>query len=813
MKRSLALLALLGWLFAELPAFAAGFIVVTNASEAIMPPEPPRRLPPGTPPPPPRPPIVIDPPRPMPPRAVAPIEIAYHKVTARIADQVATTTIEQEFYNPNPTRLEGTFMLPVPRGAQLNKFSMEIDGKKVDAELLAADKARGIYEDIVRSMRDPALLEYVGQDVFRVRIFPFEPHGKKRVTLSYTQFLKADGGLLSFVAPLNTAKFSAKPLQNVSLKVELEGKRPLKAVWSPSHAVEVKRDGGRATVGFEARDVKPDADFQLLFSFEAGELGANLLTHKVAGEDGYFLLLAAPDASVKGKKSVPKDVCFVLDTSGSMAGGKLEQAKKALAFCVENLNDNDRFEVLRFSTEVEPVFEKLVEADGPSRKRALDFIKELKPLGSTAIDDALRRALASRPEKSERQYVVVFLTDGKPTIGVTDENGILRNVRDRNSGLTRIFNFGIGTDVNTHLLDKIADETKAFSTYVLPEEDLEVKLSAFFSKIKEPALANVKVTFPEGVRVTKLYPSPLPDLFKGEQLLLAGRFTGEAKGKLSIEGSVAGEARKFSYDVNFSHDSREHDFIPRLWATRRVGYLLDEIRLRGENAETKDEVTELARKYGIVTPYTAWLITEDEARRGVAMERRVLPQLLSDGEARKQSEVAYDSFKRLKDGDVAVGGAQLARELKAADAPTVAQFRANESVARSYGAAPAAGPAGVVTAPAPMTGLPGSPASSRAVLATKSPAMASKPKADAASRVAQYAQQNRFIAGKSFYQNGEQWVDADAQQFKDAKPVKLQFGSTEYFALLAKHPAAAQWLALGKSVQFVLSGTLYEVAE
>ena len=266
-----------------------------------------------------------------------------------------------------------------------------------------------------------------------------------------------------------------------------------------------------------------------------------------------------------------------------------------------------RFEVLRFSTEVEPVFEKLVEADGANRKRALDFIREFKPLGSTAIDDALRRALAARPEKSERQFVVIFLTDGRPTIGVTDEHAILRNVRDRSSGLTRIFNFGIGTDVNTHLLDKIADETKAFSTYVLPEEDLEVKLSAFFSKIKEPALANVKVTFPEGVRVTKLYPSPLPDLFKGEQLVLAGRFIGAAKGQLTIEGSVAGEARKFAYDVNvnFSSVAHEHEFIPRLWATRRVGYLLDEIRLRGENAELKDEVTELARKYSIVTPYTA----------------------------------------------------------------------------------------------------------------------------------------------------------------------------------------------------------------
>ena len=190
MKRSLALLALLGWLFAPAATFAAGFIVLTNAAEHIPPGEPPRRLPP------PHPPIVIMPPI----RAVAPIEISYHKVTARITDQVATTTIEQEFYNPNGTRLEGTFLLPVPRGAQLNRFTMEIDGKKVDAELLAADKARRIYEDIVRSMRDPALLEYIGQDVFRVRIFPFQPNERKRVTLNYTQVLKADAGLLKHPA-------------------------------------------------------------------------------------------------------------------------------------------------------------------------------------------------------------------------------------------------------------------------------------------------------------------------------------------------------------------------------------------------------------------------------------------------------------------------------------------------------------------------------------------------------------------------------------------------------------------------------------
>ena len=364
------------------------------------------------------------PPRPFPPprpHPFAPLDINYVKVHTRITDQVAVTSVDQEFYNPNSARLEGTFVFPVPKGAHIDKFTMEIDGKQVEAELLPADKARQIYEDIVRKLKDPALLEYAGRDVFKVRIFPIEPNSKKRITLSYTEILKADNGLISYVLPLNTEKFSAKPIRNVSVKVDLETKRPLKSIYSPSHSVEVKRHGAdRATAGYEATDVRPDTDFALYFAPEKDEIGVNLLTHRTGDEDGYFLLLASPGVDQKEKQVVMKDIAFVLDTSGSMAGKKLEQAKKALQFCVENLNDGDRFEIVRFSTEVEPLFDKLVEATEQNRARADEFIKDLKPIGGTAIDDALRKALALRPGGEDRPFVVIFLTDGRPTIGTTD---------------------------------------------------------------------------------------------------------------------------------------------------------------------------------------------------------------------------------------------------------------------------------------------------------------------------------------------------------------------------------------------------------
>lgn len=783
MKRSLACIALLlsFGLFLPSPSARADGLIIVDEKHWIPGPIPPR--PPHW------------PPRPIPPapRPYAPLEVVYHHVEVKIDGQIATTSVDQEFYNPNSARLEGTYLFPIPKGAQIDKFTMDIGGKMVEAELLSADKARKIYEDIVRKAKDPALMEYAGRDVFKVRIFPIEPNSRKRVKLSYTQVLKSDSGLVSYVYPLNTEKFSAKPIKNVSIKVELASDRPLKSIYSPSHSIDVKRHGSlRATVGFEANDSHPDTDFALYFAPEKDDLGVNLLTHKTSGDDGYFMLLVSPGIETKGHKIVPKDVAFVLDTSGSMAGKKLEQAKKALRFCVENLNDEDRFEIVRFSTEVEPLFDKLVRASAANRDKADEFIKELKPIGGTAIDDALQKALALRPGREDgRPFVVIFLTDGRPTIGTTDEDQIVRNVKRQNEGRTRVFCFGIGTDVNTHMLDKITEETRGFSQYVLPEEDLEVKVSMFFSKIKEPVLANPTLKLSGDVRVTKLYPSPLPDLFRGDQLVLVGRYSGKGDSAVILEGTVNGVTRKFTYEVKFPRMDEDNEFIPRLWATRRVGYLLDEIRLHGENAELRDEVTELARRYNIVTPYTAYLIVEDEDRRRVPLTMQSLPQLREDRAARKEAADNWGDFKAERGGEKGVAGARSGYALKNAAAPAAATESANVEASRSLG-------------------FSGSLARSRGGVA---PALSVRPAEESKARLADYSQQGQFIAGKNFFQNERQWVDASAQKFQNAKRQRIQFNSTEYFAFAAKESRALPYLALGQNVQFVLDDTLYEIHE
>src|SRR5206468_5575198 len=587
--------------------------------------------------------------------------------------------------------LEGFYMFPDPKGAHIYKFSMEIGGKTVDAELLPADKARGIYEDIVRKVRDPALLEYAGRDLFKVRIFPIEPRSRKPIKISYTELLRSDAGMITYLYPLSTEKFSARPIKNLSMKIELKSAEPLASIYSPSHKVEIKRDGpNRAVIGYESKDEKPDTDFQLVYSSDTRDVGLRLITFKPDGDDGYFLLLAAPTVSNEAKPAA-KDVVFVVDTSGSMAGAKLQQAQKALRFSVENLNTDDRFEIVRFSTEAEPLFRELVPADSDHRKRANGFIDDFKPIGGTTIADALQSALKVRPDKSDRPFVVIFLTDGLPTVGTRNPEEIVAIIK-KASGV-RIFSFGIGSDVNTQLLDQIAEGTRAVSQYVLANEDLELKVSNFYTRIKEPALTNLKLDL-GSVRTTKMYPADLPDLFKGDQLVVAGRYSGAGDVEAKLTGNVGRREQTFTYKLHFDDRKTTDDYVPRLWATRRVGFLLDEIRIHGETAELRDETTELARKYGIVTPYTAYLIVEDEDRRRVPMADRSMQSMSADAATRAEVAKAWTGFKDKKEGEDGVANARSQNAFKfAQQAPASIASGSSESLRGFAAAAPAGTPA------------------------------------------------------------------------------------------------------------------------
>ncbi|MEN8121788.1 MAG: VIT and VWA domain-containing protein [Bacteroidota bacterium] len=697
------------------------------------------------------------------------LEVKSLKVDVKIKDQYVFTTIDQVFYNPSNRNLEGYFLFPVPKGAIIKNFSMEINGKKMQAELLDAAKARKIYEDIVRKLKDPALLEYSNQSLFRVRIFPIEAGKEKRIHISYSEILEKDNNTVEYVFPLNTKKYTATPLKNTSFKIELNSESKIKTIYSPSHEMEINRKGeNSAVIGFEANVLKPDRDLKLFVGYAKSKIGVSAISYKEKNEAGFFMLNISPGLIADKNKIISKDITFVLDVSGSMAGKKMDQAKKALSFCVANLNSLDKFQIIRFSTEAEALFNQKVVANTINKAKAQKFVTGLRPIGGTNIDEALK--LAYNEKKSDgRPNMIVFITDGKPTIGETDEKRLVKQVVDANIGNTRIFTFGIGDNINIHLLDKITEETKAYRTYITPEEDIEIKVSNFYTKVSSPILSEVKLYFNGGVKVNKMFPKNLPDLFEGSSITVFGKFDYAGSSKIILEGKVNGKTEKFNYQTKFVENTN-NDFIAPLWAARNVGYLLDQIRLNGESKEVIDEIVQLAKKYGIITPYTSYLILEDEeiniTNRRLAPEQRIFTDRFDDEvEFKSRSKEEYSNLGK-KSGR---GGVVSSNEVQS--------LRGAKNLADQ------------------TQGL------SRMVYMDKS-----KVKRD-------FSQQCKNIGGRAFYQNGNKWVDLYVQTNKSQIAKKIQFAGKPYFDLLNRYPEVSQYLSLGKNVRFVHNNKLYEIYE
>jgi Ca-activated chloride channel family protein len=595
--------------------------------------------------------IIIDPPvNPPPDQVILPyLPVKYHRVTVEIQDQVAQVKVDQAFVNDSDVALEATYVFPLPEDAAISDFSLYVDGERLEGRILDKEDARQIYESIVRRNRDPALLEYVGRNAFQAQVFPIPPHGERRVQISYTQVLTQEAGLVHFLYPLNTEKFSPRPLEEVTVNVDVRSQTPIKAVYSPSHEVAIDHvSETHVTASYEANDVTPSTDFELFYSLSSEDIGASLTTYRQGGEDGFFLLLVAPKADFRQQEVVAKDVMLVLDTSGSMEGEKLDQAKKALRFVLEHLNPDDRFNILAFNTTIRTYAETLQSAGQAGE--ADDFVDGLAANGGTNINEALLEALRLLP--SERPELVIFLTDGQPTVGVQDAGAIIENVSDDVSHSTRLFVFGVGDDVNTILLDTLAQENRGVSQYVRPSEDIATAVSSFYEKVSTPVLADIELDFGD-IKVSDVYPQPLPDLFAGTQLVVVGRYQGEGTVTLRLTGTVNGQEQTLIYDgQEFPAQATEMDFLPRLWATRKIGYLLSQIRLHGSEKELVDEIVDLSLRYGVMTPYTSFLVEEnvniltDEGRRE-AGDRLAAPLMAApaSGAGAVQQSQAFQAYK------------------------------------------------------------------------------------------------------------------------------------------------------------------------
>ncbi len=821
-----SLLALIGVACVAPPSFASGFIMIDNSltNVAMMPgiaiPVPPL-VPPGSVTPPVVPsPIVRPGPHPRPHPRPNPtlkgsvsvgLRVEKEDVRVEITDQVAKTYITQTFFNDTDRNLAGTYLFPLPEDTTFSSFSLHIDGKPVEGKILEANEARQQYEEIVRKMVDPGLLEYADYKTVRARIFPIPAHGSKKVELEYTQVLKAENGLLKYRFPLKS-ETEGSNIEDVKLSLKISSKQSLRTIWSPSHdIISKKSDEHHAVVSFDAQDYSPDKDFLMFYSVSDKELAANTLTHKNTGEDGYFLFTVTPPMSAT--KAQPKDVVLTVDTSGSMQGEKLVQAKKALDYIVSALSAEDRFGIIQFNTDVEAFQSNLVNATPENKKKAAAFIEGLEARGGTNIGDALSTGTTMLREETTRPGYVILMTDGEPTVGDTKIEQLMTRANSKRD--VRLFDFGVGYDVNTKLLNKLAEAHHGYSQYVEPKEDLETAMSGFYQKIKSPMLSNVKITF-EGVQAKDMYPREVKDIFAGSQVLLIGKYKAGGKGTVHLTGSVNGAQKAYNFPIDFAGEETANTYLPRLWAMRRIGHLTEVAQNNGDNKEVVDEIVSLSKKYGIISAYTSFLVTDPS-------ENGRMPSPLLSRRAMKASP--HYNMASASPGDFDRSFAKARGS--AAPAALVASAGgggAGGGADFALSASPAAGPIGRSAAvdESDMSGnmLDGRPIfHAHRALSTGRDAVSMSKQMNAlkATTVAYSGSKDlagaavKVIEDKTFYIVNGVWTDSSYNASDKLSVKKVAFGTREYFDLVRNNPGIGKYLSVGQRVILIFKGTAYEI--
>lgn len=545
-----------------------------------------------------------------------PIQMPEHTVSITLNQQVAHVQVDELFYNDSGMWMEVVYLFAVPKGALISDFRMQVGNQEYKGEIMEADEARMIYNQYVQQARDPALLEYVGTQLIRISIYPFEPYETRRIIINYTQEVIAEGGYYKLVYPLKIDSLLSGTIQKIAITGSIETQDPLYHIYSPSHPIhtQIQPDKRFGTFSFTDTDFVPNQDLILLFGTGQRAFESYFLLHEERAGQGTFMLDFLPSLEVR--KPVPKNIVLVVDRSGSMWGVKYEQAIRAAQFVLARLNPQDRFNVILFDSAI-TLFStseagKAIGAE--HAQRAIQWLDRTQPGGMTNIYDALDVAISKVLANTDgNNNYVLFLTDGLPTIGNTNEREILSHAIQMAERVptTRIFTFGVGYDVNTYILDLLAQETGGLAFYVIEDEDIESVISELYQKITSPVLTDIQVSFSsENIIVMDVVPSRNLVLFQGQPLKIFGRWDGYGALSITLTGDQDGipYEQVYQFDVLPSYNP----YVSMLWAGRRINEIFNLIRLYGENDEMKEEIVRLSKQYGIPTPYTSYLILETE---------------------------------------------------------------------------------------------------------------------------------------------------------------------------------------------------------
>lgn len=734
--------------------------------------------------------------------SVRPFDVESHRANVVITNNAAVTTVEQVFRNHTNRQMEAVFVFPIPEGGTVSDFSLWINGKKTKGAVLEKNQARQIYESIVRRAEDPGLVEYMDGKLFRASIFPIPPKGTQKLELKFGQVLRRQGGMNIYEYPLAAGHkyVTAKTTQDFTVTAEIHSSIPITNVYSPSHTIGTyRKSDSKVIVGMEEVGTSLDRDFQLFLSYSKKDIGVSLMTHDPdgnGGEHGYFMLAIAPRVEAAAHDEIGQTFTFVMDTSGSMSGEKIEQARQTLAFCIARLKPQDHFNVVRFSTDVEALWDAPVKATAENRKRGTSFAKELSPAGGTAIEPALALALQQKTPRYQ-PHQVIFVTDGRPTVGMTNPPSIVKSATEKLGPNERLFTFGVGYEVHAVLLDGLARAGRGRADYVKPGQKLESAVAALYTRISSPVLSNVTISWGD-TRVYDVYPNPIPDIFRGDQLVLFGRNRTQFAGKVAVTGYVGKDKKSFGFGGNSSSKKNAKavqldessvaplEFMPKLWATRKVGFLLEQIRINGEQPELKTEVIRLAKKFGLVTPYTSYLAVDDSE-----LENR--PQTRDE-----RVRIQGDGNRRGWDNDMRPPPAEPMAEVEEdapANAPRPTRRRPRPKADKKKGFA------------ADSFGAASGEGAIQASEATREYQEKSTVGDDDGKSVSR-----RFVSGRTFELDGRSWSQDGLSKKELRKATKIKSYSKEYFSLLKKHPELKRFVGqLGDDFYIKLGRKVYRI--
>ncbi len=565
-----------------------------------------------------------------------PIKIQSVEADVDITERMGSTTLRITLFNPSGRVQEAELIMPVPDGASIRYFELEGLSGDGGARLLPADEARRIYEGIVRKMQDPAILEFAGFGFVRSNVFPVPAGGTQTIVLTYEQLLDVDGDRVDYILPRTQSLGSSGATWTMDVRVRSD--RGIATLYSPSHELQLPRHSGASKdLALKVVNAADPGSFQLSLVLGEGEGGTIIAYPDPAINGGYFMLLATPPAIEKGAAKIQREVTLVIDRSGSMRGEKIEQAKNAALQVIEGLDEGELFNIIDYSDTIESFATQPVAKNAESVALARDYVANIRPIGGTNIHDALMEALR-QPVAKGSLPMILFLTDGLPTIGKTRETEIREAVARGNAHARRVFSFGVGFDVNAPLLTAISRQSRATTTFVMPDEDVEAKVGSMFRKLAGPVLASPRLTYVAngpvaGQPMRHVLPSELPDVFEGDQIVVVGQYLDGVKTTILVEGDQRDRKRTMEFSFDPKNASARNAFVPRLWASRKIASLIDEIRLAGSDRGAADdprvkelieEVVRLSMDFGIMTEYTAFLAdeTQTDFALGLPMQRR-----------------------------------------------------------------------------------------------------------------------------------------------------------------------------------------------